>query len=210
VDTTKTRLLRPAREILGTFHENEIIGPHRLFGPAGHAAGLCHLIVGPPDTTYNYVLNASDSDPSSISGTLTFDATTNLFTAANINAGPFGGFDFAQIDYQIPSGSGGDFIIAFQNTDFFFQLGLISDSSLLAGLGATVDATGDSITFIEAIGGGTCTENPGAGVCAGTITGSVTTTPLPAALPLFAGGLGAIGLFGRRKKRKNIAALAGA
>jgi hypothetical protein len=33
-------------------------------------------------------------------------------------------------------------------------------------------------------------------------------TPLPAALPLFATGLGAMGLFGWRRKRKNAAALA--
>ncbi len=33
-------------------------------------------------------------------------------------------------------------------------------------------------------------------------------TPLPAALPLFATGLGALGLFGWRKKRRNAAALA--
>jgi len=39
------------------------------------------------------------------------------------------------------------------------------------------------------------------------ISGS-TTTPLPAALPLFASGLGAMGLFGCRKKRKNAAAIA--
>jgi hypothetical protein len=36
----------------------------------------------------------------------------------------------------------------------------------------------------------------------------VTTTPLPAALPLFAGGLGAMGLLGWRRKRKNGAAIA--
>ncbi len=34
----------------------------------------------------------------------------------------------------------------------------------------------------------------------------VSATPLPAALPLFATGLGALGLFGWRKKRKNAAA----
>jgi hypothetical protein len=33
-------------------------------------------------------------------------------------------------------------------------------------------------------------------------------TPLPAALPLFASGLGALGLLARRRKRKNAAALA--
>ena len=39
-------------------------------------------------------------------------------------------------------------------------------------------------------------------------TFTVSTTPLPAALPLFATGLGAMGLFGWRRKRKNATALA--
>jgi hypothetical protein len=39
-------------------------------------------------------------------------------------------------------------------------------------------------------------------------TNSVSATPLPAALPLFAGGLGLVGLLARRRKRKNAAALA--
>jgi hypothetical protein len=34
------------------------------------------------------------------------------------------------------------------------------------------------------------------------------TTPIPAALPLFASGLGALGLLGWRRKRKNVAAIA--
>ena len=38
----------------------------------------------------------------------------------------------------------------------------------------------------------------------------VSATPLPAALPLFATGLGALGLFGWSRKRKNAAALAAA
>ena len=36
---------------------------------------------------------------------------------------------------------------------------------------------------------------------------ATTVTPLPAALPLFAGGLGGLGFFGWRRKRKNAAAL---
>jgi len=39
---------------------------------------------------------------------------------------------------------------------------------------------------------------------------TVSATPLPAGLPLFATGLGVIGLLGRRRKRKNAAALAAA
>jgi hypothetical protein len=38
----------------------------------------------------------------------------------------------------------------------------------------------------------------------------VSATPLPAALPLFASGLGALGLLGWRRKRKNAAAIAAA
>jgi hypothetical protein len=38
----------------------------------------------------------------------------------------------------------------------------------------------------------------------------ITATPLPAALPLFATGLGAMGLFGWRRKRKNTAAITAA
>jgi hypothetical protein len=37
---------------------------------------------------------------------------------------------------------------------------------------------------------------------------SPTATPIPATLPLFAGGLGALGLLGRRRKRKALDALA--
>ncbi len=42
----------------------------------------------------------------------------------------------------------------------------------------------------------------------GATTATFSATPLPTALPLFATGLGAMGLFGWRRKRKNAAALA--
>jgi hypothetical protein len=42
------------------------------------------------------------------------------------------------------------------------------------------------------------------------VTGDAVPTPLPAALPLFATGLGALSLLGWRRKRKNAAALAAA
>jgi hypothetical protein len=41
------------------------------------------------------------------------------------------------------------------------------------------------------------------------LTLEISSTPLPAALPLFASGLGAIGLLARRRKRKNAAAATG-
>ena len=59
-------------------------------------------------------------------------------------------------------------------------------------------------------GGANCLD---CGIAAGleNMTGTiVAATPLPAALPLFATGLGAMGLFGWRRKRKNTAAIAAA
>ena len=55
-------------------------------------------------------------------------------------------------------------------------------------------AAGDTVTFAVAPWGG----NQNTGLDASLTT----TTPLPAALPLFATGLGALGLLGWRRKRK--------
>jgi hypothetical protein len=60
----------------------------------------------------------------------------------------------------------------------------------------TIDVTGDNPAFLAdlIIDVTTGTQTPAA-------------TPLPAALPLFASGLGALGWFGRRRKRKNAAVI---
>ena len=47
---------------------------------------------------------------------------------------------------------------------------------------------------------------PGANLVEIATAAATTATPLPAALPLFATGLGALGLLGWRRKRKNAAA----
>jgi hypothetical protein len=62
-------------------------------------------------------------------------------------------------------------------------------------------ASGDTLS----IGGGNSFNLYGTGIPStdvGTVAFAVAATPLPAALPLFAGGVGALGLFGWRKKRK--------
>ena len=48
---------------------------------------------------------------------------------------------------------------------------------------------------------GTYTFTWGSGADAGSFVIDIATTPLPAALPLFASALGALGFFGLRKKR---------
>jgi hypothetical protein len=79
------------------------------------------------------------------------------------------------------------------------------------GVAAYPTSLGINYTFVDACGAlgpgfnGCAVEYPDANAIDGYIhptTVSVTPTPLPAALPLFAGGLGALGLFGWRRKRK--------
>jgi hypothetical protein len=79
----------------------------------------------------------------------------------------------------------GDFIIPGEITiaDSFFHNGAASDAGVV-----TVDANGDILEFQS--------------------FASTSDTPLPATLPLFATGLGALGLLGWRRKRKAVACAA--
>jgi hypothetical protein len=71
------------------------------------------------------------------------------------------------------------------------------------GLDIFTSNSGDSVESIgpTTIVGDSNSNDPGCW----TGSGTTSCTPLPAALPLFATGLGALGLFGCRKKRKNTA-----
>jgi hypothetical protein len=68
------------------------------------------------------------------------------------------------------------------------------------------DATVLDISFLGGPGGndGPCNNCYGPDIVA-TIDTAPSATPLPATLPLLAGGVGVIGLLGRRRKRKNAA-----
>jgi hypothetical protein len=78
--------------------------------------------------------------------------------------------------------------------DFNTTAGTILIYSTVVPNASASEATGN---FYSAVGGGF-----GVGLF------NLTPTPLPAALPLFAGGLGMLGLFGRRRKQKALNALA--
>ena len=81
------------------------------------------------------------------------------------------------------------------------QLDILGVAFVAGGQGHTIFSNG-SIYLDEFCSGGTsCVDFP-------TFTASI--TPLPAALPLFATGIGAMGLLGWRRKRKNAGVIAAA
>jgi hypothetical protein len=73
-----------------------------------------------------------------------------------------------------------------------------------AALELVVTASG-GVSFVDA-GISTTSSSTAGTTIFGTETGTVNPTPLPAALPLFATGIGGLGLLGWRKKRKAQAA----
>jgi hypothetical protein len=84
----------------------------------------------------------------------------------------------------------------------------------LLGVKTGVNGT-SSIQFLSSVDFGSFVllDNPGQAAFEYSVSsisggGSTSTTPLPAALPLFAGGLGLIGMLSRRRKQKGSAALA--
>jgi hypothetical protein len=90
--------------------------------------------------------------------------------------------------------------------------------AVVYGDGNTAQISTSAVTTeanVSLTGGGSCTESTACSSSSSTTETfgpnfETAATPLPAALPLFASGLGAMGLFGWRRKRRNAAARAAA
>jgi hypothetical protein len=120
----------------------------------------------------------------------------------NLISGPASfGFDV----YMNPGSGSGDRVgfngVDPQDMELDVPAGYVSGTVLL-----------DSMTFYGltlhnlGLAPGTYTWTWGSGADADSFVLNISTTPVPAALPLLAGGLGALGLFGWRRKRKACAA----
>jgi hypothetical protein len=89
------------------------------------------------------------------------------------------------------------------------QTGLVASQFTLLGGSTHPNFSGDPILFgVEAVFATNQTSITAANIYLDNIDITVTQTPLPAALPLFASGLGGVGLLGWRRKRKNASAVA--
>ena len=134
------------------------------------------------------------------------------FSGGLISQGTLGGLATLNFD-------GGGFVTGFNTLDFYIFVRILNDWTNLGTATGDLDilgvATGFSAPVVSYDGTYTTisTQNGSYDGANGAqaflnfalIGGPVSATPLPATLPLFASGLGALGLLGWRRKRKNAA-----
>jgi hypothetical protein len=149
-----------------------------------------------------------------LAGTITVDLTAKSITAVdfiinglNNEFAPFTtvlGYnkDYAPTLQQLILGDGVDNLTLYILDHQGGGTGCSNDFGCGVHVGVIQDGFTQKAVLGDCVG---CDFNGG---LSGTLTPEVATTPLPAALPLFATGLGALGLLGWRRKRKNAAALA--
>jgi hypothetical protein len=186
--------------------------------------GLIALLVlfGAMPSHASTIINGTFSGNATLTPTGTPGDFVQNFTGSG-NDTIFGSFTSAStstIDFSSPPNiliSGGSFTETFGAGKLF---GTSSGSGTASGTGTatlTLDFvfTGGTGLFAGATGNakatGTITQTSPTteSITNGSYTGTLeVVTPLPAALPLFATGLGALGLLGWRRKRKAAAALA--
>ena len=179
-------------------------------------------------TTYNYAVAfpAIFTSPSAttVTGTISTDCSSSCLLAPS----DFLSWSFTFSGYLNATFSGGPSGVSETSTPNLeaFPLVLQYVNPFVAdGRTTTFSSGGDSLAFSDLISSGS--TYPGEILLAvggsgqtgteinllnfATLTGTSSgpsATPLPAALPLFASGLGALGLLGWRRKRKNAAAIA--
>jgi hypothetical protein len=115
--------------------------------------------------------------PSTVSDLLWVDGNSSTFVRSTNDLWQGGAGPQSAISNNNPSGCGS------------------SSSNLCSNIYTLMDGSGGLDTL-----GAYAADQPS--LMIGAVVESLATTPLPAALPLFAGGLGALGLLGLRRKRK--------
>lgn len=161
---------------------------------------------------------ANPSSTYGLSGTITINTTLGTVTNSSltVTGGTAPGNAFTGVPAESTPYFDGDYLLLWDNPTYELQLVFttITPQPLCCStLGTLVGFTGG--TFDNSLGTGNAYETLGSGsevayTLDGNITPAAATTPLPTALPLFATGLGALGLLGWRRKRKNAAAMAAA
>ena len=187
-----------------------VIGGAALAVPAANANAIYNFSgdFGPPAFTASVSLDVVGGQALSGTGTITFGANTFALTLITLTTDGGNGNYHGQTGFRDNHGTdifNGDTTVPIDTNGLIFA---ISDNPLWGqdALFAAWDNGGGNLGFL--ISGtltGVFNEYYKIAVGSGEIalTGSENSqTPLPAALPLFATGLGALGLIGWRRKRK--------
>lgn len=175
----------------------------------GASLFFCAVPANAVTVTYALTFTPTQGTATGGTGVLTLNEFPGLLTTIGTNGNDHDGIaaDFVSLTVHV---DGFDF--TFNNSNVFF-IGELNGvwNNISANSNQTSDGVhqfsigAGGLTYnlqeinVTQIGGGTITVGPGVIVTAG---GTDSTTPLPAALPLFASGAGVLGFFGWRRKRK--------
>jgi hypothetical protein len=176
-----------------------------LFGVA-LGVGLSFSLIAPANAvpvTWD-LTGVTFNDGGAASGSFVFDASTDTYSSWNITTSPgslvTNSFDYTNVNSALQSAFSGP-------TSLFVETSGNVDRLLLVFVSALTDSGG--VVSLRTSGGGFEIQLGGdqsRTISGGSVDSVVSATPLPAALPLFATGLGALGLLGWRRKRKAKAA----
>lgn len=190
---------------LGVAMKSKLIG-------AVFAAAMSFLGAGSANAVVYDLADVITSFGDTITGSLNVDTSGNIgqysFTAFNRSNVVVAQFTNSPGSFQLSGpvlGGPGNFAFLFGNSNAFLDLNLRTSAvDPSTGLPIWADApffglVFSSLLFTPGVAGGGFFVN-------GELIQEVSATPLPAALPLFATGLGALGLFRWRRKQKAAAA----
>ncbi len=190
-------------------------------------AVLLGTVPAAADTTFD-VTGAFTSGTFNPGSTITIDTSTGLVTAAALSLDVLTAFDWTIGYTNLPdtntpteyfwgapttitvTGSGVPFPLCFP--DCWLDLQNTSGMGFQGFTGG--DITGGYFVYGHFVSGYVPSDNISGAIlltpesCDTIASVCVSATPLPAALPLFATGIGMVGLLGWRRKRKNAAAIA--
>jgi hypothetical protein len=174
------------------------------------SAALSSAIAAPID----YDIDATATFPSyigtnttdNITGSFVYDPTAIQLISADITvSGPMGAGTYDVVPTSI-NYNGGDEIQVISSTSAVTQMSLVFSSDL----GTTFDSlfNFEGLNMVDSNGTGTDYDEIEAPEETGGVTPTISTTPLPESLPLFAIGLAGLGFFGWRRKRRTQAVAA--
>jgi hypothetical protein len=176
----------------------------KIFAAAIAVAVLGFAVPASADTVANFTLDGvTFGGGGTATGGFTLDLTTSTLSNVNVTTSADGDLGTTYTEGIFDSPSTFEFIDGFPPfAGEAFEIDLsdaLTDTNLASTNSFTIVNGSELLFFLEVCGLFPC---DGRIIAGGSLDSSPATTPLPAALPLFACGLGMLGVLSRRRKRK--------